>query len=1188
MDLRIVESICCVRCGAQCEEEQADDLLVYTCPEDNTRHVLTVRAATDVAVDEGADPLVGRTLGPCRVVRRAGTEGGVPLYHGLQVALNQPQSVLVISGEAARDRARLEGFVRTSRFAAAAHQAAVANVVHLGKFEGGIFAVAAPLEGRPLDEALDATGRLGIRKALHIGRQLAEALAELHDRNIVHRNLGPKSIYLLPNGAPQLRNFAFAIGPGQPPEPLTVVGQPGYMAPEQATGGEIDGRADLYALGAVLYHALAGRPPFAGSDASDTVRNQLANKEPDRHTLTGGAPPVVADLVLSMLAADADERPVDARVVLDALTTAEAQIAAQEALADAQAAEPAAATPAPDAAVPTGGLLDSLALEDSQLSIAEPQLAGPELPEPPPEPAPQPKPQRPAAPQAAPPPASEQFEPEAPAEEPMSSGAALEFGPRPKREQPSEPAPRAPKQAPKPKAKPQEQPSGKLSELVLSADDAGSAADKEEKKGAEADEAQAEAAVPVWKRQPKLVALIGIVAVLALVLAWQYFGGSAPPEPKPSARTTGKAKPKKPKPRKPKPKKPTAAELTEKEAKKELPKLEDFAKGNAGRPERTVERCDEFLKKYGETSCADAAEKIRLAAKVKLLERDAERELGAASTAVSKSGSAFREGRESLEQAREVLAKYADIKTKGVVMGRKKLEQSIKKRIEAAEKKAEEAYTRAKKPVATALEKKNFGAALTALAKVAEPNAGTKAGDEATAQLAKLRQRATRMFDDKKGVAEMAVQKCSFDEAIALFHDPIETWNVPEMKDEAEKIVAKLRERRVEIVATWGTVLAEFDKLAADCKFREAEAAVRKAMDNTEDPVLRELLAGKARDAARMIKALERVVAGAKVQQAATAKSKDGKMWIELGRTRFKGTIDTPTLESVVVHTPMKKGAVSWGELSRGQLIAFALSAKGTPTAADHIAFGLLAFTGADLTKGCEHFAKAIEADETTKETVVGCLRRGATGLVRIPAGEFLAGKNKKKAELTGFLIGAREVSNVEYALFLRLTEGQPPPHWRNGKYLRGHDEYPVCNVTQAEANAYAEWLSMRLPTNTEWEKAARGNDGREYPWGEVFERRRANITPNAVAKDKKSTRRPRLTRWDRTTIKGLPYPLYHIVGNVREWTNTPAGGKDSADYVVVGGSAADTEKDAMVTARKEQTATQRDLFTGFRLVWPR
>ena len=117
-DLKIIESLACVRCRTQAQVTQAEDLLRYTCGQDGVRHVLTVRAPGEVEVAADApDPLAGQTLGPCRVVRRAGSEGGLPLYHGLDVALNQAHAVRVLAGQGAKDREQLQAFIQAGRLA---------------------------------------------------------------------------------------------------------------------------------------------------------------------------------------------------------------------------------------------------------------------------------------------------------------------------------------------------------------------------------------------------------------------------------------------------------------------------------------------------------------------------------------------------------------------------------------------------------------------------------------------------------------------------------------------------------------------------------------------------------------------------------------------------------------------------------------------------------------------------------------------------------------------------------------------------------------------------------------------------------------------------------------------------------------------------------------------------------------
>ena len=123
--------------------------------------------------------------------------------------------------------------------------------------------------------------------------------------------------------------------------------------------------------------------------------------------------------------------------------------------------------------------------------------------------------------------------------------------------------------------------------------------------------------------------------------------------------------------------------------------------------------------------------------------------------------------------------------------------------------------------------------------------------------------------------------------------------------------------------------------------------------------------------------------------------------------------------------------------------------------------------------------------------------------LVRIPAGEFLMGSDKSKDEqafadeqpqhrlhVSEFYIGKYPVTNAQYAAFVKATKRKVPQHWKNDKIPSGKDDHPVVYATWYGALAFCEWLSQetgenfRLPTEAEWEKAARGTDGRIYPWG--------------------------------------------------------------------------------------------------------
>ena len=117
-------------------------------------------------------------------------------------------------------------------------------------------------------------------------------------------------------------------------------------------------------------------------------------------------------------------------------------------------------------------------------------------------------------------------------------------------------------------------------------------------------------------------------------------------------------------------------------------------------------------------------------------------------------------------------------------------------------------------------------------------------------------------------------------------------------------------------------------------------------------------------------------------------------------------------------------------------------------------------------------------------------------GMVYIAAGPFQMGSNndggiisgvaspQREVSLPAFFIDRTEVTNAEYKKYCDATGYPPPPDWKDGKFAEGRANWPVLRVNWWEARAYAAWAGKRLPTEAEWEKAARGSDAREYPWG--------------------------------------------------------------------------------------------------------
>ncbi len=187
--------------------------------------------------------------------------------------------------------------------------------------------------------------------------------------------------------------------------------------------------------------------------------------------------------------------------------------------------------------------------------------------------------------------------------------------------------------------------------------------------------------------------------------------------------------------------------------------------------------------------------------------------------------------------------------------------------------------------------------------------------------------------------------------------------------------------------------------------------------------------------------------------------------------------------------------------------------------------------------------AKVVKADSSrTKEQNSFVDAKTGKAFVRVSAGEFLYGDDKKKMYLDGFWMAKTPVTNAEYKRFLDANPSHDVPfrdagwampyNWdrQQRAYQEGKDDHPVVLVSWHDAKLYAKWAGMELPTDEQWEKAARGTDGGQYPWGEEWRDNHCNTWESNIG----ST-----TSVGQFSPQGDSYyGCIDMVGNVWEWTN--------------------------------------------------
>jgi serine/threonine-protein kinase len=266
---------------------------------------------------EDEDPLVGTVLSDSYELLRVIGEGGMGrVYEAAHRRLRSRRfAIKVLHSDLSRQPEVVSRFQREAEAASALTHPNVVQVFDVNRTpDGRPYIVAELLEGEELGRHLDRLGRLGLGPAIAIVRQICRALAEAHARGVVHRDMKPENVFLVGFAdAPRIKVLDFGISKvGDGPTSLTktgvIMGTPAYMPPEQARGSHVDHRADIYAVGAILYRALTGSKPFAELDAVATLTAVVADEPRRPSTLERTIPPGLELVIQKAMAKNPLER----------------------------------------------------------------------------------------------------------------------------------------------------------------------------------------------------------------------------------------------------------------------------------------------------------------------------------------------------------------------------------------------------------------------------------------------------------------------------------------------------------------------------------------------------------------------------------------------------------------------------------------------------------------------------------------------------------------------------------------------------------------------------------------------------------------------------------------------------------------------------------------------------------------
>ncbi|MGA1842766.1 MAG: protein kinase domain-containing protein [bacterium] len=249
--------------------------------------------------------------GRYEIVKEIGRGSMGVVFEAYDPNIERPVALKVLREDRVTNQAFVERFIKEAKAIGRLSHPNIVTVYDVGQDHGTIYIAMEFLTGTPLNKIIEKKG-FSVEETIDLGIQIAEVLDRANKKGIVHRDIKPSNIILMEDGQVKITDFGIAHIEDSSSPQLTQVGEilgtPTYMAPEQVTGGHVDGRADIFSLGCILYELITGQRPFGGSSLTAVLRSVTQDNPEEPVNINPQIPEALSSIIMKCLKKNPNER----------------------------------------------------------------------------------------------------------------------------------------------------------------------------------------------------------------------------------------------------------------------------------------------------------------------------------------------------------------------------------------------------------------------------------------------------------------------------------------------------------------------------------------------------------------------------------------------------------------------------------------------------------------------------------------------------------------------------------------------------------------------------------------------------------------------------------------------------------------------------------------------------------------